>query len=76
MTEKIPKTCYLEPKLVEIYNKIEDNKPTLSELLNIALAAYLGEVSDEVQLCLKVISFNDKIKARLDNLKRAGESSA
>ena len=76
MTEKTAKTCYLEPILVERYNQIKDKKPTLSELLNIAIAAYLGEVSDEVQLYLKVISFNDKIKARLDNLKRAGESSA
>ena len=42
MTEKIPKTCYLEPKLVELY-KIEEKKPTLSELLNIAISAYVDD---------------------------------
>ena len=76
MTEKIPKTCYLEPKLVEIYNKIEEKKPTLSELLNIALAAYLQEVSDEERLCLKLLSFNNKIKAMLDTHNINGDASA
>ena len=47
MTKKTAKTCYLEPKLVEIYNKIEDKKPTLSELLNIAIAAYLDDVPED-----------------------------
>ena len=47
MTEKIPKTCYLEPKLVELYNKIEEKKPTLSELLNMAISAYVDDSSED-----------------------------
>ena len=30
MIKKIPKTCYLEPKLVELYNKIEEKKQAKS----------------------------------------------
>ena len=47
MTEKTAKTCYLEPILVERYNQIKDKKPTLSELLNIAIAAYLDDVPED-----------------------------
>ena len=49
MTEKIPKTCYLEPKLVELYKKIEEKKPTLSELLNMAISAYVDDSPEDLK---------------------------
>lgn len=46
MTEKIPKTCYLNPIFLERYNLIEEKKPTLSELLNMAISTYLDDSSE------------------------------
>lgn len=55
-------SCYLDPKLVEIYNRIEGDKPTLSSLLDFSLAAYLNEVSGQEQMYQKVLSFNVKLR--------------
>ena len=58
-------SCYLDQRLVDRYDELEGNKPTLSTLLDYALTAYLEEVSEEEQLCLKVLSVNAKIRAGL-----------
>jgi hypothetical protein len=55
-------SCYLDPNLVEAYNRIEGRKPTLSSLLDFALAAYLNEVSGQEQMYQRVLSFNVKLR--------------
>ena len=68
-------SCYLEPKLVETYDKIEGKKPTLSSLLNYALAAYIGEVSGEEQMYQTVLSFNVKIRKGIVAQKKEQEEA-
>lgn len=68
-------SCYLEPNLVKLYDKIESKKPTLSSLLNYALAAYIGEVSGDEQMYQTVLSFNVKIRRGLASQKKEQEEA-
>jgi len=66
MTKKTTKevSCHLEPRLVNLYDKLEGNKPTLSTLLNYALAAYLSDDLDYNQAVDNLLAF-EKLGIRL-----------
>lgn len=68
-------SCYLDPKLVDAYDKLEGKKPTLSSLLDFALAGYLGEVSGEEQMYQRDLSFNVKIRRGIAAQKKEQEEA-
>lgn len=73
-TKKTPAiSCYIEKKLYDQYEKLDGDKPTLSSLLEYALAGYLGEVSGQEQMYQRVLSFNVKIRRGIAEQKREQE---
>ena len=72
-SKKTTVSCYLDPKLVDAYDRLEGRKPTMSSLLDFALAGYLGEVSGEEQMYQRVLSFNVKIRRGIAAQKKEQE---
>jgi len=75
-TKKTPAiSCYIEKKLYDQYEKLDGDKPTLSSLLEYALAGYLGEVSGQEQMYQRVLSFNVKIRRGIAAQKKEQEEA-
>ena len=74
-SKKTTVSCYLDPKLVDAYDRLEGRKPTMSSLLDFALAGYLGEVSGEEQMYQRVLSFNVKIRRGIAAQKKEQEEA-
>lgn len=74
-SKKTAVSCYLDPKLVDAYDRLEGKKPTMSSLFDFALAGYLGEVSGEEQMYQRVLSFNVKIRRGIAAQKKEQEEA-
>lgn len=74
-SKKTAVSCYLDPKLVDAYDRLEGKKPTMSSLFDFALAGYIGEVSGEEQMYQRVLSFNVKIRRGIAAQKKEQEEA-